>query len=168
MAKRKKAQPIYIKCNKCEQGDKPTVWANNGWRVGYTFVCWIWLGAGITEGNAFFISLGMFSLPLLVDYLSFKTSDTLRQKIKWMQIAFCTFFCLIGILGGFECLTIIKVGNILMVQSTNKHILLQNININLVLMYRFSAILIVSTVVDSIIRVREIECILENNIELSA
>lgn len=168
MGKREKTRPIYINCNKCEKGDKPTVWANNGWRITYTIVCWVWLGVGITVGNAFFIALGMFTLPLLVDYLSFTTSDTFRKGIKWAQVVGCIFFCSIAILGIMDCLTIAKIGNNLAVQSTNKYILLQNTNVSLVLLYRVSAILILFTVIDVTTKTKEIECILEESIKISA
>ncbi len=165
MPKRKKVQPIYIQCNECDKRDKYNVLATPGWRVGYTLICWLWLGKGIAEGNAFFISLGMLVIPLLIEYFSFTPQDKARRVVKVIQIICCLVFSLFAILGAFDCLIIAKDGNNLFIQSTGTHLLFNNTNFKLQYFYYASLILVVLTVIDCTSQPKEIECILKEKVK---
>lgn len=163
MGKKKSKQQQQPKiCTNCVQyqtSDKPNKLANLGFRVIYTLVAWWWLGYGLSEGSSFFVSLGLFIIPLAIEYISFKPEEPWRNKLKNVQLVFCAIGITIATLGVFGGIEIINDVDTLVVVTTSKHLLMKdwNLYIPLKILYKVTVVFIASTTIDWIASPRNIE-----------
>ncbi|WP_156040127.1 hypothetical protein [Alicyclobacillus macrosporangiidus] len=97
--------------------DKPTKFAHLGFRIIYTFISWVVLGKSVVEGQSFFVSVFLFAIPLLMDYLKFDTSD--RRWIRNTGIAVSMVWVVFSLMGLFGVLSIVstKMGFVVMVSK---------------------------------------------------
>lgn len=110
----KEKQPCES-CLTCPPDD-PTKIAHLGWRFFITLFAWFILGLGISPGGNFFVSLILFSIPLLVDYLKFKPKEGWRKKLRRIGIILSGFWFFIGMIG---------LGSIVYIKNDNGLILLK-------------------------------------------
>lgn len=94
-AKKHNRCPLAENC----AADRPTAVVGLGWRVLYTVMAWVVLGAGIMPGNGFFVSLVLFSMPLLMDYLRFDPDTKRRRRLRYLGIGFSVFCAMTGFFG---------------------------------------------------------------------
>lgn len=65
--------------------DEPNVFAHLGFRVGYTIVSWFVLGINVSK-TAFFVSLFLFVLLLMMDCLKFTPINMIRKRIRNIEV----------------------------------------------------------------------------------
>lgn len=94
-SKTSQACPLINNC----PADIPTRVANLGWRVIYTILTYAVLGLGINPGTGFFVSLTLFAIPLLIEYLKFIPDTFWRRLIRKTGIIFSLYCVFIGVLG---------------------------------------------------------------------
>lgn len=140
-------------CTNCIRkltSDKPTKLSNLGFRVLYTAAGWWWLGYGVSEGSTFFVSLGLFILPLLIDYISFSPPEKMRKYLKGFQITLCVISLLLAYLGSIHSIDIIKEANTLYIIPDKNHLLLMDLDFKfkLSLAYMFHIIYVAFAFID--------------------
>lgn len=118
--KSNKECPYFLTC----PDDSPTKVAGLGWRFAYTVFAWFILGYGITGGNSFFVSLTLFAVPLLMDYLKFRPKTTWRIGLKSFGVLFSSLWVLIGLVGMSGILKIVIVNEELHFKVSEKFIAL--------------------------------------------
>ncbi|PHV72198.1 hypothetical protein CS063_01615 [Sporanaerobium hydrogeniformans] len=150
---------ICTNCIQYQVSDKPNKIANLGFRVIYTFVSWLWLGYGVTDGNAFFVSLGLFIVPLLIDYLSFIPQENTRKWMKVFEISICIGVLIFAYIGISGSINIINDGNNLVMIPTSNHLAFKgtNFKINISIVYYLLLIFVLCTGIDWIATPRTCE-----------
>lgn len=112
-----KKTPDNILCN-----DTPTKYAHLGWRFLCTLLSWFLLGMSISEGSAFFASLSLFIVPLMLDYYKYEPSDTVRKWLTWLAKLVNGAFLIVGFIGMFGVLSIIDLNDSLIIKTTKNFI----------------------------------------------
>lgn len=133
--------------------DKQTKAADLGWRCVLAFVSWIILGAGIVQGNGFFVSLVLFTIPLLKEYFSFAPQTTMRKIIKRIGIIASGFWVLVGFFGLSGILTVISGKDGLYIRVSENFIDYKGQLFDLRIIWYTIAINVALTVVDWIVKV---------------
>lgn len=111
--------------------DDPNQLAHLGFRFAYTCIAWFILGMGISEGTSFFVSIALFAMPLLMDYLKFNPRDKMRIRIKTIEIIVVGFWVIVGVLGSFGVFEIIKLNGEFILKTSDKFIAMKYINVKL-------------------------------------
>ena len=159
MGKKKKQKKLCNNCIQYQTSDKPNKLANVGFRVLYTLIAWWWLGYGLSEGNTFFVSLGLFIIPLTIEYISFKPEEKWRNNLRIFQLILCFMGIFIAMLGVFNGIEIVEKANNLIIKATDKHILMKDWNycMNLRVLYMMILVFVASTTIDWIASPRNVE-----------
>lgn len=130
-----RAQKLCTNCIAYQVSDKPNKLAGLGWRVVFATLSWWCLGLGLTEGDAFFVSIAMYIIPLLVEYISFTPKETYRNIFRWFQIIVCIIFGVIAFLGISDGITVANIDNNLFIIPMDTHIILKGLEFKLNLLY---------------------------------
>ena len=130
--------------------DSPNKFGSLKFRAIYTAISFLVLGFNQGEGNSFFLSLLMFSVPLLYDNMRFSPVEKSRQIIKsaFVTVLFCQIAVGIsGMIGIVDCILIDE----LKVVVSNKYIAFQGISFPLVWLWGSIGIDVALTITDTII-----------------
>lgn len=105
--------------------DSPTKVAHMGWRFVYTIVAWFVLQYGVIAGSGFNVSLTLFTIPLLMDYLRFTPADKGRKVLRIVGIATSASWAAIGFLGLIGIFSISNINGALSLISSKTNLVLQ-------------------------------------------
>ncbi len=82
--------------------DKPTKFANLGYRAIFAFVSWILLLSAANDGNGYFIAQAMLCVPIFKDFIEYAPFDRGRRVLRliamWLCVL-CLAFSIAGIMG---------------------------------------------------------------------
>lgn len=134
----------------CPQDD-PTKLNHLGWKFALTLCTWVILGYGVNPGNGFFVSLELFSIPLLADYLKFKPYESKRKKCRNIGIVISGAWGIIGFFGLAGILVIKNVNNTLMCAVSSQYLVLKNSMFPVVNLWYWSALLIGCVIIEWVI-----------------
>mgnify|MGYP006883319082 CR=1 FL=1 len=102
--------------------DHPTRYAQLGWRLLCTLLSWIVLGNSISEGNAFFGTIAIFSGTLLLDYFKYEPQGRLRKCVKKFGKVVNAIFLFIALVGLFGIISIVEINNQFFIISSNNFV----------------------------------------------
>lgn len=109
--------PEDVLCN-----DTPTKYAHLGWRFLCTVLSWFLLGMSISEGSAFFASLSLFIVPLMLDYYKYEPRDYIRKFLAGLAKLVNGIFLVVGFIGMFGVLSVFKLNNELVIRTTKSFV----------------------------------------------
>ena len=109
--------PENVLCN-----DTPTKYAHLGWRFLCALLSWFLLGMSISEGSAFFASLSLFIVPLMLDYYKYEPNGRIRKVITYLAKLVNGLFLVIGVIGMFGVLNIINMNDVLVIKTTKSFV----------------------------------------------
>lgn len=137
--------------------DSPNKLAHLGVRFAYTCIAWVMLGVGVSVGNAFFVSIFLFALPLLMDYFKFDPEHKIRKWFKRLEILIVGFWALMGIFGAFGAFEIVKIEVGLVACSSDKFIALKNLSVPVDTLWYFLGTAVFITAVDWVFSITPLE-----------
>ena len=112
-----------------QPNDKPNKYAHLEFRVIYTLVAWVVLGKGIIQGQAFFVSIFLFVIPLFMDYLKFDTPS--RPWVRKLGIGISVVWTIFSLLGLFNILSIIETKAGFMVMIAKNYIMYGGVSVSI-------------------------------------
>lgn len=152
--------PMYDYCNirlhPLASADRPNMVAHLGFRVIYTFIAWMVLAKGISE-SAFFVSVFLFALPVLMDCLKFTSTEKARRWIMWGEIAVSGCWCIIALLGMLGILLVQEVNGLLMISTSTEFIGFNFGMMPVEKIWRWLGTVLVVTIVDWLCGMRQID-----------
>nr|DAJ94612.1 MAG TPA: hypothetical protein [Caudoviricetes sp.] len=135
----KKKPPADVLCN-----DHPTKYAHLGWRFLCALLSWFLLGKSISVGNAFFASLALFVVPLMLDYYKYEPRDKIRKMLTFIAKGVNGIFLVCACLGMFGIVSVVDQKNILVIQTSPDFVFS---NVNLVSVQFFWILLLLTVIV---------------------
>lgn len=94
-------------------------------RIVYAVVAWFLLGLKIPTGSSWFISILLYQIPFLIDYISFTVSDKYSKKIRGIEIAYSLIIIVISFVGCAGAFEVIKDGKVDMLQINSDFVTLK-------------------------------------------
>lgn len=126
--------------------DKPTKFNHLGFRVAYTVIAWIVLGKGVNQGQGFFVSLFLFMIPLLMDYMKF---DFLNRKwLRSIGIALSALWTLFSLVGLFGVLSVVATKHGLVVMLSKNYVVYPGLAMSLAAIWLLLLLSVFLTVFD--------------------
>lgn len=128
--------------------DEPTKVATLGWRSVFTLFGWFILGHGIVEGSGFFVSLTLFTAPLLIDYLKFRPEDKWRLTLRRFGGLLSGIWILVGLLGMSSILVVNNIEKVRYIRVSDDFIALSGNQIRADIIWYIIGINVVLAIVD--------------------
>lgn len=130
--------------------DVPNKYGSLKFRAAYTLISFIVLGFNLSEGNYFFVSLLMFSVPLFYDNIRFSPIEESRRFIKVISMTVLGVQGIIGIAGLLGALECVKISELL-IKVSEKYIILQNKSFPLKWLWYSIGIDVILTFLDTVV-----------------
>lgn len=109
---------------KLSYDDRPTVFSALWLRAAYTLLAWLVLGYWAEPNSNFFVTLFLFSTPLLIDYFRFEPANSrFRKYVKYAGVVVTSFWLLFSLLGMMEILHLESIGSGANVAVGQNHLL---------------------------------------------
>jgi hypothetical protein len=103
--------------------DNPTKVNNLGTRCIYILIGWLVLGNAVSIGNAFYVSVGLYSWSLFMDYTKFEPIDKWRKLLKNIGKYYSALWCVISVIGVIGILKIDNINNSLYMRISETYIM---------------------------------------------
>lgn len=112
-----------------------------GFRIAYAVIAWLLLGLQVPTGTSWFISIILYQVPFLIDYLSFKALSTKRLWIKRIEVIYSLVIVGLSFLGCAGLFVIVQNEGNPFIQINAGYIALRGVSISA---FSFWIILIVT------------------------